>query len=179
MVLFIVKFCHILVIISVFDIKSDQFFMFIHIVDHSLLDCRVRTFWNWIWNFFSKKITAKLAKKCDFFWHYGWSNFCLLNTMQKPHLSRSLSFRNTIFWMTPYLHDHYGEIQLPIFLCCYCCCCFCCCCCCCCCCFCYCCCLTVGFFSCNLSGIGMTLSWDIEIDKWQIVQELIFHLKHG
>ena len=36
MVLFNVKFCHILVIISVFDIKSNQFIMIIHILDHSL-----------------------------------------------------------------------------------------------------------------------------------------------
>ena len=43
-VLFIVKFCNILVIISVFDIKSNLFSMFIHILDQSLFDCRVKSF---------------------------------------------------------------------------------------------------------------------------------------
>ena len=38
------KFCYILVNISVFDIKSNLIFLFIHILDHSIFDCRAKIF---------------------------------------------------------------------------------------------------------------------------------------
>ena len=42
-------------------------FYFIHILDHSLFDCRVKIFWDKIWNFFfKKKKHCKIDKKCNF-----------------------------------------------------------------------------------------------------------------
>ena len=76
--------------------------MFIHILGHSLFDCRGKSFWNQIWNFFPKKITAKLAQKCNYFLHYGWSNLCLLNTMQKKNpTSLGASVSETLFFEWP------------------------------------------------------------------------------
>ena len=86
---------------SVFDINFNQFFIsiFIHIFDYNLFDCKVKSFWNPFWKFFffKWKITAKLAKKCYFIRHYGWSNFCLLSTLQKTPPLTTFSFRNTFF----------------------------------------------------------------------------------
>ena len=52
-----------------------------------------------------------LAKKCNFSGTIGVHIFASCTLCKKPHLSRSLSFRNTFFWMTPYLHSKEARIH--------------------------------------------------------------------
>ena len=91
------KFCHILMIISVFDIKSNQCFMFIHILDQSLFDCGVKSFWNQIWSFFFKKKLQNWQKNAIFSGTIDDHIFASRTQCKKPHFFRSPSFRNTFF----------------------------------------------------------------------------------
>ena len=103
MVLFNVKFCHILVIISEFDIKSNRFLhSFIFWISHYLI-VGLKVFEIKFEIFFPKKSLQNWQKNAIFSGTIGDHIFASWTQCKKPHLSRSPSFRNTFFWMTPYL----------------------------------------------------------------------------
>ena len=92
-------YCKFYYIIPVFDIKSDQFFTFIHILDHSLFDCRVKNFWDQIWNFFQKKSLQNWWRNAFFSDIKGDQIFASWTQCIKPlFLNDPLIFLKTTFF---------------------------------------------------------------------------------
>ena len=79
--------------------------MFIHIVHHSLLDCRVKSFRNWLWNFFSQKNHCKIGKKMQFFLVLKVIIFLPPEHNAKNPTSLGAFFCETLFFEWPLLNS--------------------------------------------------------------------------